>query len=103
LSFFIGTSERAPGSKDAGEADPRHSIPLSPNSQKILIDPMNPVKKLYDPAPRALWNVYPVECLPREIHFSDSAAYFNGAFVFLFNWGEAYFTGVAPEDGTWGR
>ena len=46
LPFFIGTSERAPGSKDAGEADPRHSIPLSPNSQKILIDPMNPVKKL---------------------------------------------------------
>lgn len=37
LPFFIGTSERAPGSKDAGEADPRHSIPLSPNSQKIIM------------------------------------------------------------------
>ncbi len=37
LSFFIGTSERAPGTANAGEADPRHSIPLSPNSQKILM------------------------------------------------------------------
>lgn len=37
LPFFIGTSERAPGTANAGEADPRHSIPLSPNSQKILM------------------------------------------------------------------
>ena len=48
-----------------------------------------------DPAIEALWNVYPVECLPRGM-FTPWNAQPIQLGRSLFNWGEAYSTGAKP-------